>query len=78
MVNARLVWYLESKNLLSNRQFGFRKNRSTIGPLMFLTREIQNAIALQNQTIAVFFDLKKPMILPGEGVSLCNLLNGVS
>ena len=27
MVNARLVWYLESKNLLSNRQFGFRKNR---------------------------------------------------
>ena len=78
MVNARLVWYLESKNLLSNRQFGFRKNRSTIDPLMFLTREIQNAIALQSQTIAVFFDLEKPMILPGEGVSLCNLLNGVS
>ena len=59
MVNAQLVWYLESKNLLSNRQFGFRKNRSTIDPLMFLTREIQNAIALQNQTIAVFFDLEK-------------------
>ena len=30
MVNARLVWYLESKNLLSNQQFGFRKNRSTL------------------------------------------------
>ena len=59
MVNARLVWYLESKNLLSNRQFGFRKNRSTIDPLMFLTREIQNAIAIQDQTIAVFFDLEK-------------------
>ena len=59
MVNTRLVWYLESKNLLSNRQFGFRKNRSTIDPLMILSREIQNAFAAQNQTIAVFFDLEK-------------------
>ena len=59
MVNNRLVWYLESRNLLSNRQFGFRKNRSTIDPLLILTREIQNAFANQNQTIAVFFDLEK-------------------
>ena len=59
MVNARLVWYLESKNLLSNRQFGFRKNRSTMDPLLMLTREIENAFAMQNQTIAVFFDLEK-------------------
>ena len=51
MVNARLVWYLESKNLLSNRQFGFRKNRSTNDPLIFLTREVQNAFAMQSQTI---------------------------
>ena len=59
MVNARLVWVLESKNLLSNRQFGFRKNRSTLDPLMIITREIQNAFAVQSQTIAVFFDLEK-------------------
>ena len=59
MINFRLVWLLESKNLLSNRQFGFRKNRSTMDPLSFITREIQNAFAIQNQTIAVFFDLEK-------------------
>ena len=59
MINARLVWHLESKNLLSNRQFGFRKNRCTVDPLMILSREIQNAFAVQNQTIAVFFDLEK-------------------
>ena len=59
MINTRLVWYLESKNLLSNRQFGFRKNRSTVDPLMILAREVQNAFAVQNQTIAVFFDLEK-------------------
>ena len=56
MINARLMWVLESKNLLSNRQFGFRKNRSTLDPLMILTREVQNAFAIQNQTVAVFFD----------------------
>ena len=59
MINSRLVWYLESKNLLSNRQFGFRKNRSTLDPLSLLTREIQNAMAIQSQSVAVFFDLEK-------------------
>ena len=59
MVNNRLVWYLESKNLLSNRQFGFRKNRSTLDPLLMLSREIQNAFAKQNQVVGVFFDLEK-------------------
>ena len=59
MVNSRLVWYLESKNLLSTRQFGFRKNRSTLDPLLLLSREIQNAFAIQGQTIGVFFDLEK-------------------
>ena len=47
------------KKLLSNRQFGFRKNRSTMDPLMILSREIQNSFAAQKQTIEVFFDLEK-------------------
>ena len=59
MVNGRLVWYLESKNYLSPRQFGFRKNRSTLDPLLMLSREVQNALGNQNQTIGVFFDLEK-------------------
>ena len=59
MINNRLVWYLESKNLLTNRQFGFRKNHSTLDPLLMLSREIQNAFAIQNQVVGVFFDLKK-------------------
>ena len=75
MVNTRLVWYLESKNLLSNRQFGFRKNRSTIDPLMMLTREIQNAFAVQNQTIAVFFDLEKAYDTTWRGGILIQLID---
>ena len=30
MINRRLVWYLESHNLLINVQCGFRSRRSTI------------------------------------------------
>ena len=59
MVNNRLVWYLETKNLLTNRQFGFRKNCSTLDPLLMISREIQNAFAVQNQVFGVFFDLEK-------------------
>ena len=59
MVNIRLVWYLDSKNLISNRQFGFRKKKSTLDPLLCLSREVQNAFAVQNQTVVVSFDLEK-------------------
>ena len=59
MANNRLMWILESRKLLTNRQFGFRKNKCTLDPLSMLTREIQNAMAIQNQTVGVFFDLEK-------------------
>lgn len=59
MANNRLVWYLETKDLLSNRQFGFRKNRSTLDPLLLLSRKIQNAFSNQNHVVGVFFDLEK-------------------
>ena len=36
VVNQRLVWYLESKGLLTNKQSGFRKQRSTIYNLVKL------------------------------------------
>ena len=59
MINARLVWYLESKNMLSPFQFGFRKNRSTLDPLLRLSNQIQQGFADECQTTGVFFDLQK-------------------
>ena len=59
MVNSRLVWHLEAHNLLSPVQFGFRKNRSTLDPLLRLSNQIQQGFASQCQTIGVFFDLEK-------------------
>ena len=59
MINTRLVWYLETNKLLSRYQYGFRKNRSTLDPLLRLSNQIQQGFADQKQTIGVFFDLEK-------------------
>ena len=59
MVNTRFVWLLETKGLISDNQFGFRKNRSTLDPLMVLSRDIEKSFALGKQVIGVFFDLEK-------------------
>ena len=59
MINVRLVWYLEKNNLISPFQFGFRKNRSTLDPLLRLSNQIQQGFANHKQTIGVFFDLEK-------------------
>ena len=59
MVNTRLTWYLESNNYISDFQYGFRKNRSTLDPLLNLTNDIQQGFANHKQTIGVFFDIEK-------------------
>ena len=58
MVNSCLVWHLEAHNLLSPVQFSFRKNRSTLDPLLRLSNQIQQGFVNQCQTIGVFFDLE--------------------
>ena len=58
MVNSRLVWHLENNGLLSV-QFGFRRNRSTMDPLLRLSAQIQQGFSNRCQTIGVFFDLEK-------------------
>lgn len=59
MVNKRMVWYLETKNLLCNIQSGFRRGRSTMDHIVMLTTEIQKTFKNREHLIAVFFDLQK-------------------
>ena len=59
MINTRLVWHLENKELLSPFQYGFRKNRCTLDPLLRLSNQVQQGFVNQCQTIGVFFDLEK-------------------
>jgi hypothetical protein len=55
----RLTSFLETNNLLSKSQFGFRKNHSTIHPILHLLNEITNASNQRKLTIAIFCDLRK-------------------
>ena len=59
MIVARLHFYLESKDLLHNYQFGFRPNRSTLDPLLLMEHDIQNALRCQEVVLVVFFDIEK-------------------
>ena len=59
MINYRLMWYLESKSLLSSSQFGFRRARSTADPLARLHTCVTSAFARRESVLAVFFDLEK-------------------
>ena len=57
MINLRLKHYLETHNLLSNSQTGYREHRSTEDQLALLTQSIENAYQEKKKVLAVFFDL---------------------
>lgn len=59
MVVSRLNSYLESKNLLTPLQSGFRKGRSTYDHLVRLETWAREAFLNKHHLVAVFFDLEK-------------------
>jgi potassium voltage-gated channel Eag-related subfamily H protein 8 len=59
MINARLVWFLESNGLLSNIQCGFRQGRSTLYHLFRFETFIRNAFAKKEHAVSIFFFLEK-------------------
>ena len=59
MINERLVWYLESQNIITNFQCRFRKGRSTTDHLVRLESFIRDAFIKKEHVVSVFFDLEK-------------------
>ena len=59
MVKERLLYFIQSRKILSNNQSGFLPNRNTTDNLVKLTADIQNAFALKKYTAALFLDLKQ-------------------
>ena len=53
----RLFNYVEKHNILSNHQYGFRRNRSTEDALLNPTDKISKALDEGKYTIGVFLDL---------------------
>jgi hypothetical protein len=58
MVGARLNWYLETQNLLSPAQAGFRRYCSTNQQIVMLSQEIKDSLDRKEILFAVFVDFK--------------------
>ena len=55
MINDRLVWFLESNQLITKYQAGFRKNNCTNDHLIRLESFIRDAFIKKEHVVAVFF-----------------------
>ncbi len=65
MADERLLFVLESKGLLSDQQFGFRKYRSTMDHLMNLEHSISEAFPIE-YLVGVFLNIHKAFDMTWE------------
>ena len=59
IVNKRLMWYLETEDLLSQEQAGFRQFRSTEDQATYISQEVEDAFQEQKVVLATWIDLQK-------------------
>jgi Reverse transcriptase (RNA-dependent DNA polymerase) len=59
MVNNRIIWYLESNNILTVLQSEFHRGRSTTDQLVRLESFVREAFVRGGHATAVFFDMEK-------------------
>lgn len=59
MVTERLSYYIESRDIFSSYQSGFRKGRNTMDSVLSLESKIRKAQTNKEIVIAVFFDIEK-------------------
>ena len=59
IVANRLTNFLHSCNILSECQFGFRSQHSTVHPMAQLTNFLSTALNEKKQSLAIVCDLKK-------------------
>ncbi|GFU10212.1 probable RNA-directed DNA polymerase from transposon BS [Trichonephila clavipes] len=58
MITSRLDWYLETNNLLTSSQAGFRKCQSTNQQVVFLGQSIKDALDQRYSALALFVDFE--------------------
>ncbi|XP_047997328.1 uncharacterized protein LOC125234949 [Leguminivora glycinivorella] len=59
VLNGKLLTYLETNDLLSDRQYGFRRGRSTGDLLAYVTHRCGEAIERNGEALAVSLDISK-------------------
>ena len=62
LVFNRCIEFIDDKNLLNEKQFGFRANHSTYMAIMLLVDKINNAVEENKTTLGVYLDLSKHSI----------------
>ena len=59
LINSRLVWHLEKRNILIPEQAGFRHHRSTEDQVAYIAQRIEDGFQDKHHTLAVWIDLEK-------------------
>ena len=59
ILHLKLYTFWESKNILFEKQYGFRKNNSTAYALIQITEQIKESIDKGNYGCGIFIDLRK-------------------
>lgn len=59
IINIRLIWQLDTLNLLSSSQYGFRPGRSSQDQLLALYTLIQESFSQHRYVLTIFFDCSK-------------------
>ena len=79
VIIRRLTWFLETNDVFSPSQTGYRQHRSTEDQLALLTQDIENSLQEKRKLLAVFFDLSNAFDRVWEKRLQCKLLRaGVS
>ncbi|KAJ0169486.1 hypothetical protein K1T71_015073 [Dendrolimus kikuchii] len=57
LIKNRLEWIVESKGILANSQFGFRRGLGTMDSLSLITSDIRLAFSRNEHVVGVFLDI---------------------
>ena len=77
IVGSRLTAFLDTNNLISKAQYGFRKKHSTIHPLIHFIDHVSTALDKKEHTLAIFCDLRKAFDTVNHQILISKLHQGV-
>lgn len=73
IINSRLTSYLEKNKIISENQFGFRKNKSTIDAVENFVNNVAGNVDRKKKCIGVFLDLAKAFDTVSIPLLVCKL-----